>query len=172
MVISFWLVSQLPPCLPALTVYGPHSSQSGPCENKFSCQPIHVMYSIQKPPVAFLSHSKYGIWYFGSYGLQGSINYGSGYLLDLISYHSSLLHVSHTDLLAISQTCQARHSLTPGPSYLLSPLRTLFQILAWLASLFPWSLCPNVTSCWSLVSHSTLTFAPSLYPLTLPFAAS
>lgn len=64
-----------------------------------------------------------------------------------------------------------QYSPTPSPSYLLFPLRVLFQILAWLASLVPWSLCSTFTSS-EKCRLITSTFTPHSVHFILLFASS
>lgn len=84
------------------------------------------MYSILKLPVAFSSQNIMTFDISCILGLQDSTNYGPGYLSDLTSYYSSR-HASHTDLLAISQTCQAS-TLPPQDLHIcFSPLEHCFR---------------------------------------------
>lgn len=84
------------------------------------------MYSILKLPVAFSSQNIMTFDISCILGLQDSTNYGPGYLSDLTSYYSSR-HASHTDLLAISQPCQAS-TLPPQDLHIcFSPLEHCFR---------------------------------------------
>ena len=149
------LIFLLPPLPPSLS----QSSQSSLLK-KFS---HHVFYF--KASSDFLFSFK-TFWHLIFHVLLACwVLYGPGYLSDLILYH--LPCQPHWPP-CYSSNMSGQHSPTQGPSYLLFPLRTLFQILSWLLYLFPWSLCSSVTSLEKSLLN-TPTFTPSFYPVYLAF---
>lgn len=129
----------------------------------------------------FLSQN---ILVFDVWGLEHTEFYKLWSWLSLLPHllSSSSLHASHSGLLSVLQTCQARLSPTPRPSYLSFPLRTLSQIFAWLASLLKsWLKCHlflitvYIIALLLLCHHSvcrTLLFAIILWHLSQPSSSS